>query len=357
MLLSHFVEHFKQDSNIGNAISLYCIASVNLSSQYQRQNFCRCGVAGSREQANIDRSVTASGQSSKASSLMSRCGSYLANNIQDMRLIACLILPPSVVNAPTGPTISRILEKRKPGDNRPDYALKGQTMAVALESIYHQELDEMPNVSRGRTSRQEWFKTTQSDFRNVKLALQEVGQGIYYDFTKFSPTALPSDFIGKGKKLSGGVTLDTTTHGFRLSPRLKELQDQIQIGDEVEDEDGIIRLNASDVDDIREGNPRGLKLLELITQKGAKKTASTATQATTTTTTTGTTTTGTATTGTPTKTTATATAPAKSKTAATAPPINVRMTRSAVAALRNATTDEEERRRKRLARALAQLAT
>ena len=146
MLLSHFVEHFRQDANIGNSIALYCIASVNLSSQYQRQNYCRCGVAGSREQANIDRSVTASGQTSKASSLMSRAAMYLANNIQDMRLIACLILPPSVVNAPTGPTISRILEKRKPGDNRPDYALRGSTMAVALESIYHQELDDMPNV-------------------------------------------------------------------------------------------------------------------------------------------------------------------------------------------------------------------
>ena len=50
-----------------------------------------------------------------------------------------------------------------------DYALKGKTMAVALESIYHDELDEMPNVSRARRQT-EWFKTTQSNFQNVKLA-------------------------------------------------------------------------------------------------------------------------------------------------------------------------------------------
>ena len=45
-------------------------------------------------------------------------------------------------------------------------------------------MDESPNVSRARTARQEWFKTTQSNFQNVKLALQAVGTGIYYDFTK-----------------------------------------------------------------------------------------------------------------------------------------------------------------------------
>ena len=342
MLLSHFVEHFKSDANIGNSIALYCIASVNLSSQFQRQNYCRCGVAGSREQANIDRSVTSSGAASKASSLMSRAAMYLANNIQDMKLIACLILPASLVNrGADGPTLTRILEKRKEGDNRPDYALKGKTMAVALESIYHAELDDMPNVSRGRTSRQEWFKTTQSNFQNIKLALQAVGQGVFYDFTKFSPTAMPSEFIGKGTKLEGGQTLATTTHTFRESPRLQELRKALQAGDEVEGEDGIIRLDASDIFDIRRGTQRGLQLLELITQK--EKAAATTQTATTPTTTT------TAAAQTP-------VAPPPQRTTATQAPLNVRMTRSAVRALRTADTTEDEQRRRRIARALAALA-
>ena len=340
MLLSHFVEHFKNDANIGNSIALYCIASVNLSSQFQRQNYCRCGVAGSREQANIDRSVTPSGAPSKASSLMSRAAMYLANNIQDMKLIACLILPPSLVNrGADGPILTRILEKRKEGDLRPDYALKGKTMAVALESIYHAELDDMPNVSRGRTSRQEWFKTTQSNFQNVKLSLQAVGQGVFYDFTKFSPTAKPSDFIGKGTKLEGGRTLETTTHTFRESPRLQELRRAIQAGDEVEGEDGIIRLDASDVDDIRKGTPRGMQLLDLITQKekaaATTQTAQTATAAA--------------------QTTTPPPAPPPQRTTATQAPLNVRMTRSAIRALRTTETTEDERRRRRIARALAEL--
>ena len=340
MLLSHFVEHFKNDANIGNSIALYCIASVNLSSQFQRQNYCRCGVAGSREQANIDRSVTPSGAPSKASSLMSRAAMYLANNIQDMKLIACLILPPSLVNrGADGPILTRILEKRKEGDLRPDYALKGKTMAVALESIYHAELDDMPNVSRGRTSRQEWFKTTQSNFQNVKLSLQAVGQGVFYDFTKFSPTAKPSDFIGKGTRLEGGRTLETTTHTFRESPRLQELRKAIQAGDEVEGEDGIIRLDASDVDDIRKGTPRGMQLLDLITQKekaaATTQTAQTATAAA--------------------QTTTPPPAPPPQRTTATQAPLNVRMTRSAIRALRTTETTEDERRRRRIARALAEL--
>jgi hypothetical protein len=340
MLLSHFVEHFKNDANIGNSIALYCIASVNLSSQFQRQNYCRCGVAGSREQANIDRSVTPSGAPSKASSLMSRAAMYLANNIQDMKLIACLILPPSLVNrGADGPILTRILEKRKEGDLRPDYALKGKTMAVALESIYHAELDDMPNVSRGRTSRQEWFKTTQSNFQNVKLSLQAVGQGVFYDFTKFSPTAKPSDFIGKGTRLEGGRTLETTTHTFRESPRLQELRRAVQAGDEVEGEDGIIRLDASDVDDIRKGTPRGMQLLDLITQKekaaATTQTAQTATAAA--------------------QTTTPPPAPPPQRTTATQAPLNVRMTRSAIRALRTTETTEDERRRRRIARALAEL--
>lgn len=273
---------------------------------------------------------------------MSRAAMYLANNIQDMKLIACLILPASLVNrGADGPTLTRILEKRREGDNRPDYALKGKTMAVALESIYHAELDDMPNVSRGRTSRQEWFKTTQSNFQNIKLALQAVGQGVFYDFTKFSPTAMPSEFIGKGTKLEGGQTLATTTHTFRESPRLQELRKALQAGDEVEGEDGIIRLDASDIFDIRRGTQRGLQLLELITQK--EKAAATTQTATTPTTTT------TAAAQTP-------VAPPPQRTTATQAPLNVRMTRSAVRALRTADTTEDEQRRRRIARALAALA-
>ena len=317
MDLEHFVANFKTDPNIGQGIALYCIASKNLASEFQRQNFCRCGVAGSREQANIDRSVTASGQPSKASSLISRISMYLANNIQSMRLIACLILPPSLVNrGADGPTLTRILEKRKPGDARPDFALKGKTMAVALESVYHAELDETPNVSRARRQT-EWFKTGQSTFENVKLALQSVGHGVYYDFTKFSPTALPSDFVGKGRKLTRGETLDTTTHTFKQSPRLQELRKAIQAGDDVTGEDGVtISLTEGDVQDIRAGTQRGLQLLELITQKDKT--------------------------------------PDSTGTRATQAPVNVRMTRSAVATLRDDNGDEKKR--KRIARALAQLA-
>ena len=123
MDLEHFVDKFKQDPNIGQAIALYIIGSKNLNSTFQRQNFIRCGVAGSREVANIDRSVTASGAASKASSLMSRAAMYLANNIQSMNLIACLILPPSLINrGADGPTMTRILQKQNPDSALPAYA-------------------------------------------------------------------------------------------------------------------------------------------------------------------------------------------------------------------------------------------
>jgi hypothetical protein len=331
MDLQHFITHFSRDENIGTAVALYIIASKNLSPQFQKQNFCRCGVAGSREVANIDRSATASGASSKASSLISRAAMYLANNIQSMHLVACLILPKSVINSPSGPTIARILEYRKDGDNRPDYALKGKTTAMALESVYHHELDIMPSVSRARRQT-EWFKTTQNNFKNIKLALQAVGQGIYYDFTQFSATAMPSDFIGKGRKLRGGVTMDTTTHGFKQSPRLQELKRNLQTGDEVETEDGTIQLNSDDVEDIRTGTNRGLYLLELITRK-EKATATTQTGTT-------------ATTG---------TTQTKKTDRATQAPVFVRMTRNAINQLRGAQTSEAEQRRRRIARALAQL--
>jgi hypothetical protein len=65
MDLDHFIANFSNDKLIGKSIGLYIIASQNLSPKYQSQNFCRCGVAGSKEVANIDRSVNASGNDSK----------------------------------------------------------------------------------------------------------------------------------------------------------------------------------------------------------------------------------------------------------------------------------------------------
>ena len=137
---------------------------------------------------------------------------------------------------------------------------------------------------------------------------------------------MPSDFVGKGRKLTGGETLDTTTHTFRESPRLQELRKAIQAGDDVTGEDGVtITLTEGDVQDIRAGTQRGMNLLQLITQK-EKASTSTA---------------------------STSTAPS-TKEKETQAPVNVRMTRSAIAALRD---DSDEKKRKRIARALAQLAT
>jgi hypothetical protein len=198
-------------------------------------------------------------------------------------------------------------------------------MAMALESLFHAALDQLPNVHRARR-RTEWFRTPQIGFNDVKLALRSVGHGLYYDFTKF-PTALPEALVGKGVRLGGGAVMDTTTHGFKQSPRLKEMRDLLKDGDEVEGDDGVIRLNADDIADLRAGTPRGLNLLDRITQREVT----------------------TANVGTDTI------APSK-KNKATQAPLNVRMTRAAVAGLRTAETDVEEQRRRRIARALAQLA-
>jgi hypothetical protein len=312
MDLEHFTTNFRTDALIGNGIALYLIASKNLASTFQRQNYFRSGVAGSREVANIDRSVSASGQNSKASSLLSRANMYLANNIQSMTLIACIILPASVINGPSGPTIARILETRNDGDNRPAYALRGKTMAVALEALYHAALDALPNVSRARR-KTEWFKTGDNKFKAAKLALQSVGKGTYYDFTLSPPTAMPEYFVGKGVKLGGGAVLDTTTHGFKQSPRLKELRDLLTDGDEVEDDAGVFRLRPDDIADIRGVTPRGLALLDRITEheRPAKKVAS---------------------------------------------PVEVRLTRAEVERLRGTAPIDDARTRRRLAREIAQLA-
>jgi hypothetical protein len=320
MDLEYFVNNYKDDPNFGRSIALYLIASANLAPEFQKRNTFRGGVAGSRETQNIDRSVTPSGAESRASSLYSRCAMYLANNIQGMVLVAALVLPPSVVNAPTGPTITRILEKRRPGDARPDFALRGKTMAVALEQVYHNALDEMPKVSRARTSRQEWFKTSEPTFRSAKLALQSVGQGVYYDLSNVGNVP-PSKLQSIGRKLSGGQVLDTTTHGFRESPRLKELRRAILAGEEVTDEDGTIRLDPQDVQEIRDNTERGQMILDLITQR---------------------------------RRTTTQTQTAQVDPAA---PVQVRMTRGQIARLRQAANSQEEKRRRRVARALAQLTT
>jgi hypothetical protein len=257
--------------------------------------------------------------------LISRGNMYHANWIAGGTLIAALVLPDSVKNRPTGPTITRILEKRKPGDQRPDYALRGKTMAVALETIMHQALDEMPKIRRARTERVEWFQTTQANLENAKLAMQSVGQGVYYDLTKFPPNARPSALVGKGRKLAGGQVLETTTHGFRKSPRLLELAQQ-----EVAEEDGSVRLTLDDIEDVRNNTVRGQQILELITRRAPKQTE------------------GTQTIATPNVTT-------RSRRVQTEPVV-VRLTRAKIRELREAAeTADGERRRRRLARALAQL--
>ena len=325
MELQHFIENFSQDPNLGRAIALYIIRPIHLASAYQGRNYFRAGVAGSRETQNIDRSVTPSGAESKASSLYSRAAMYLSNWIAGGTIVAALVLPASVVNTPSGPTITRILQKRNPDDARPEYALKGKTMAVALETIMHQELDDMPRIKRARTQRVEWFQSTQEDLANAKLGMQAVGQGVYYDFTKLPSRAMPSELIGKGTKLTGGQTLQTTTHGFRTSPRFLAQAD-------VTEEDGSVRLSLDDIEDIRENTTRGQQLLELITRPPAKKTSATQTSETRVT---------------------RAQARAQAQ-----PPVTVRLSRSRVSQLREAaTTTDQDLKRRRLARALAQLAT
>ena len=342
MDLQHFIQNFSQDQNLGRAIALYIIRPTNLSQTFQGRNYFRSGVAGSRETQNIDRSATPSGGESKASSLYSRAAMYFANWIAGGKIMAALVLPPSVVNAPTGPTITRILQKTNPGDNRPAYALRGSTMAVALEKILHQELDDMPKIKRARTERVEWFQSQQEDLKNAKLAMQAVGQGIYYDFSKHAPNAMPADLVGKGVKLSGGQTLDTTTHAFRQSPRLLELMQ-----DDVTEEDGSVKLSLDDIEDIRNNMQRGQQILELITRKGPKKAATTQTGAQT----------GTATTQTTTVAQPNVRTRSRRVQTTAATPVTVRLTRARINQLREAAeTNDQELKRKRLARALAQLA-
>ena len=333
MNLDWFVKNYSHDSNIGRQIGLYIIAPDNLSAVFQKKNYFRAGVAGSRITINQDRSVTASGADSKSSSLHSRAAMYFANWINSGTVIAALILPPAVVNKPTGPVITRILEKTNPLDGREAYQLKGQTMAVALEKIFHLELDSIPKVKvkRARTERVEWFQTTEPNYINAKLALQSVGHGIYYDFTKFPRNVLPEDLVGKGVKLSGGQTFQTTTHEFRKSPRLLQMTQ-----DDVTEEDGSVKLSLDDIEDIRNNTIRGQQIIEMISRKGPQKSATTQTDA------------------------ATQAIPqprrTRSRANQTQNPVFVRLTRSKINQLREAAkTDNEEVKRKKIARVLAQL--
>ena len=336
MDLEHFVKTFSSDPNLGRAIALYIIRPKNLAPAFEGKHYFRAGVAGSRETQNIDRSVTASGAESRASSLYSRAAMYFANWIAGGTIVAALVLPPSVRNTPTGPAITRILEKRRPGDNRPDYALRGQTMAVALETIMHQELDEMPKIKRARGERVEWFQSQQASLENAKLAMQAVGQGVYYDLTKFPSNAMPDALVGKGTKLSGGQVLQTTTHSVRKSPRLLELTEQ-----EVFEEDGTVRLTLDDVEEVRQNTERGQQILELITRR-PKATRATQTAA--------------AGPNVTTRARARATDTQTPTPTRTQTPVTVRLTRSRVAQLRDAAqSDDDERRRRRIARALANI--
>tara|TARA_R110002072_G_scaffold302304_1_gene484657 strand:+ start:4139 stop:5137 length:999 start_codon:yes stop_codon:yes gene_type:complete len=332
MDLEHFVKNFAQDELLGRSIALYIIRPSNLAPAFENRNFFRAGVAGSREVQNIDRSVTASGAESRASSLYSRAAMYWNNFIQGGEIVAALVLPPSVRNTPSGPTLTRVLQARREGDNRPAYALKGSTMAVALEKIFHNELDDMPRIRRARTDRVEWFQTTQPSLENAKLALQSVGQGVYFDLTSLPRNAAPTALVGKGKKLSGGQTLQTTTHGLRKSPRLLELTEQ-----EVFEEDGTVRLTLDDIEEVRQNTERGRAVLELITRR-PKQTATSGTQ-----------------TG-PNVTTRSAARTQRTTPTQTPTPVTVRLTRSRVAQLRDAAQgDDDERRRRRIARALANI--
>ena len=122
---------------------------------------------------------------------------HYANWISGGEIISLLVLPRSVINKPSGPTMLRILEQRREGDARPDYALKGMTQGRALEKVMHNELDQMPKIQRARTERVEWFKTQQADFRNAKEGQRLVGQGVWYDLTKHNRFAMPADLMGK----------------------------------------------------------------------------------------------------------------------------------------------------------------
>jgi hypothetical protein len=156
---------------------------------------------------------------------------------------------------------------------------------------------------------------------------------------------MPDQLVGKGVKLTGGMTMETTTHAFRKSPRLLELTQE-----DVTAEDGSVRLSTDDIEEVRQNTERGQAILELITRRGPSKTQSV--QAAPQTVTTGTQ----ATPNVRTRSRSTGAEPTIPIPSDTPAPVYVRLTRARVQQLREAaTTNDDDQRRKRLARALAQL--
>jgi hypothetical protein len=124
---------------------------------------------------------------------------------------------------------------------------------------------------------------------------------------------LPDAFIDKEILLKTRLPLKTTSHSFKKSPRLKELQNNFQANNEVSEEKGNISLSSDDIEDIRTQTKRGMYLIGLITLKQTQNTQHTQT-----------------------------------KNEATQ---NIRMSRKSIDALRAA----DEKKKRRIARVLAQL--
>ena len=159
---------------------------------------------------------------------------------------------------------------------------------------------------------------------------------------------MPAQLIGKGVKLTGGMTMDTTTHAFRKSPRLLELTQE-----DVTAEDGSVRLSTDDIEEVRQNTERGQAILELITRRGPprQQTTQTATAQTTTTGVQATPNMRTRSRGPVAATNTTIPIPAQEPA-----PVYVRLTRARVQQLREAaTTNDDDQQRRRLVRALAQL--
>ena len=133
---------------------------------------------------------------------------------------------------------------------------------------------------------------------------------------------MPADLVGKGTTLTGGQVLQTTTHAFRKSPRLLVQED-------VTEEDDTIKLTLNDIEDIRNNTERGQQLLELITRRPGTRSTSSAKRHTDT---------------------SGASSSRRTQTVA------VRLTRSQVRAARGRANGARGARRRKIARALAQLA-
>jgi len=339
------VSNFGKDELIGSQVGLYIVRPLNLNGTFQNRNYFRAGIGGSKEHTLIDRSSTASGKAQKSSSLHSRLAMHFASWITGGEIISLLVLPRSVINKPSGPTMLRILEQRREGDARPDYALKGMTQGRALEKVMHNELDQMPKIQRARTDRVEWFQTQQADFRNAKEGQRMVGQGVWYDLTKHNRFAMPADLIGKGTKLTGGVALDVTSHSLRKSSRLLS-----HTQDEIVEDDGTVSLTLQDIEEVRSGTPRGQLILETITRRQPKEKSTQVQQ------------TETATAGvqvTPRRATrSTVTQATTPPPPQTPDPIKIHLTRTQTKALREAAvTPDDAKKRKRILAALQKLAT